>query len=413
MYSRLLKIDIENFMAIEKAILEFDDNSVINPILDGKNNIISLCGYNDSGKSAVGKALEVLMYDAYENEQVKFIQDDKSHFRVTCIFDDGVTITKIKQSNGKSIWEMTKDGKVVFTNKLADSIAHMPAMPEVIVNYLGVIQDEHTSEKLNVRRNSDKLFLINTSGGDNYKVLNSVLRGELLAELTKRLNTDRNKIKGRLDSVQSMDKVLKEQYDAMVTMREEDVKSVEKDIEKLKDLKVKYMGLKSIVDHRETMQKIVVHPEVSLIDSVRLVDITKVKGYKNDFEKPLPVALDLLDLSKVSNLKDILDLKDKKNLQVPPIVNMVDTGKSRDLKNLVTLKEDLDKSGKVYDELSTLDTSLLKDIHRLHELAEDYKKYNIEIADLVAKSEKIALEMDALAKEYNYKICNNCGAAVI
>ena len=40
--SKVVSLKIENFMSIKEGLIEFDDS-----------NIISLCGYNDSGKSAI------------------------------------------------------------------------------------------------------------------------------------------------------------------------------------------------------------------------------------------------------------------------------------------------------------------------------------------------------------------------
>ena len=52
--SKIVSIKIENFMSIKNALLEFDES-----------NIISLCGYNDSGKSAITRLLEVMFYNTY------------------------------------------------------------------------------------------------------------------------------------------------------------------------------------------------------------------------------------------------------------------------------------------------------------------------------------------------------------
>lgn len=49
--SKILGLELENFMSIKEAKLVFDET-----------NIINLKGYNDSGKSAITRALDVLMF---------------------------------------------------------------------------------------------------------------------------------------------------------------------------------------------------------------------------------------------------------------------------------------------------------------------------------------------------------------
>ena len=181
--SKIVSIKIENFMSIKNALLEFDES-----------NIISLCGYNDSGKSAITRLLEVMFYNTYSTDQVKFITDGEDYWLGAITFSDGVVYTRKKYLDGKSLWELKKDDKILFTNLLPNgTLAAMGDTPEIIEKYLGVIQDELTTEELNVRRNTDKLFLVGTSGGDNYKILNTVLRSDVLASASKSLNEDKNK----------------------------------------------------------------------------------------------------------------------------------------------------------------------------------------------------------------------------
>ena len=68
-HSRLLWWSVENFMSIKEAKVEFDDT-----------NIINFKGFNDSGKSAMLRALEVLLSNKYPTEQAKFIKDGESYF---------------------------------------------------------------------------------------------------------------------------------------------------------------------------------------------------------------------------------------------------------------------------------------------------------------------------------------------
>ena len=132
-YSRLIKWEVFNFMSIEHGECEFDDK-----------NIVNLKGYNDSGKSAMLRALDVLMSNMSPQKQVEFIQDDKDFFRIIAYFDDGVSILRDKYINGQSLYEMYKDGTVIFSTKVGNALARVSEVPEPIRNYLGLIQYDNT-----------------------------------------------------------------------------------------------------------------------------------------------------------------------------------------------------------------------------------------------------------------------------
>ena len=98
--SKIVSLKIENFMSIKEAFIEFDDS-----------NVISLCGYNDSGKSAITRLMEVMLYNSYTTDQVRFITDEEEYWLGELTFDDGVVYTRTKYSDGKSLWELKKNGK--------------------------------------------------------------------------------------------------------------------------------------------------------------------------------------------------------------------------------------------------------------------------------------------------------------
>ena len=102
--SKIISLKIENFMSIKNGLIEFDDS-----------NIISLCGYNDSGKSAITRLMEVMLYNAYSTDQVKFITDGEDYWLGELTFSDGVVYTRRKYADGKSLWELTKGVKILLS----------------------------------------------------------------------------------------------------------------------------------------------------------------------------------------------------------------------------------------------------------------------------------------------------------
>ena len=75
-YARLLWWEVENFMCYSHAKVEFDEKNVIN-----------FKGYNDSGKSAMLQALNVLMFNSNASKQINFIKDDADYFRIMAYFE--------------------------------------------------------------------------------------------------------------------------------------------------------------------------------------------------------------------------------------------------------------------------------------------------------------------------------------
>ena len=190
-FPRLVRWDVENFMSIEKACCEFDDR-----------NIINLKGYNDSGKSAMLTALKVLMTNCNPAKQVGFIQDDKEYFRVLATFEDGVQILRDKYINGQSLYEMYKDGQLVFSTKSkSGTLTKVSDVPQPIADYLGLIDYDGTF--LNARSCFEKQIGVQTTGSENYKMFNTVLKAEEIANASALLNTDKNKLNSDIDVVNS------------------------------------------------------------------------------------------------------------------------------------------------------------------------------------------------------------------
>jgi hypothetical protein len=362
-------------MSIIKARLEFDESGIIN-----------IVGYNDIGKSAITRALEIIFYDAYSTEQINFIHDGKEYSGIGVEFDDGVAINKYKYSrvhsaSGQSVWEMLQDGKVIYTNRLTDGIASMQGIPEPISQYLGVVKDDQTGEKLNVRRNTDKLFLINTSGSDNYKIINTVLRSEILADSVRRLNEDRNKLQSELASKVTSSQTLKGELNNLVVLNEDMISSLRSDIESLKGNKLRLEYLLGTDSLEREFRAVSVYDELSTVDLNRIQEISSVIESKETvgvaiYDEIVPLSLDRLNL-----LSEIAKLRVDVETITPPELSLVSGEKERDIRTV----------GEAYNVFFDM-------VDKLQVAEEEFNS--------------VHAELHSLSVQYGFKVCKNCGSVV-
>jgi energy-coupling factor transporter ATP-binding protein EcfA2 len=371
MDNKLVAIEVENFMSIGQTRIEFDETGIIN-----------LCGYNDSGKSAITRALEVILYDGYSSDQVNFIMDDQDHFGIGLEFADGVSINKFKYANGKSVWEMMRNGEMLFTNRLANGVAAMSDIPEVIANYLGVVKDEHTDEQLNVRRNTDKLFLINTTGGDNYKIINSVLRCDVLAESVKRMNEDRNKLQSEVSNLATSSATLKNELTVITVVDTNTLGTIEQGMKNLSVNKQRSEYLTAIGAQKEILDSFAVYDEVPMIDTDRLTSLMALQELKKSLEVPIYTECSVLDSSRLTALSEIIQLRQALDVSIPPEAPIIDVSRFNDVMTV----------GKAFNDLWNSTNSL-----------------NV----TTAEHESVVVELTSLSTQYGFKICKACGTVAV
>ena len=369
--SKVVSLKIENFMSIKEGLIEFDDS-----------NIISLCGYNDSGKSAITRLLEVMFYNAYSTDQVKFITDGEEHWTGILTFSDGVVYTRRKYADGKSLWELSKGDTILFSNKLANgTYAAMGDTPEVIERYLGVIQDELTGEELNVRRNTDRLFLINTSGGDNYKILNSVLRSDVLSSASKALNEDKNKLSAEVNEKTTIKGVLQEQYDSYDVAPKEEIDDVKQYISNLEENKGRIVRLSALMEENQRKHSISLYDVLEPIDVSRLKELQGIMKLATQKSSPIYDSLDTINLERLMELKTIISYAEKLHTATYEELVPVDVNRLEVLKEIADSYNNLSNIQKAYDKVSD---------------------------ELEATKAKLL----TLSQQYNLKVCHNCGSVV-
>lgn len=371
-YSRLIKWEVFNFMSIEHGECEFDDK-----------NIVNLKGYNDSGKSAMLRALDVLMSNMSPQKQVEFIQDDKDFFRIIAYFDDGVSILRDKYINGQSLYEMYKDGTVIFSTKVGNALARVSEVPEPIRNYLGLIQYDNTV--LNSRSCFEKQIGVQTTGSENYKMFNTVLKSEEIASASAMLNNDKNKLLAdinALDAEVSANKNLVLLGDNLTEGMISYLKEHDANADRA-DGQIAFLD--SISQCNQQINSLVIYPELRRVDTKQLSD-----------------------LILITDLKEKLD-----EIEITPQLNVVDTTQ---LNSLVQIKGLVDSITSIedYPELRVLDTTRLETLERIQSLISGIAECDTAILDLDGEITRVQTELDTLAKEMkeqglNMVKCPSCG----
>ena len=369
--SKIVSIKIQNFMSIKDAFLEFDERG-----------IISLCGYNDSGKSAITRLFEVMFYNKYPNDQVKFITDGEDFWSCVMTFSDGVVYTREKYADGKGFYELKTSEKVLFTNKLENgTFAAMPDVPEIISTYLGVIKDEATSQQVNVRRNSDDLFLVETTGGQNYKMLNNILRSEVLTTATTNLNADKNALNSEVSEKETVRQVYEEQYSSYDVAPIEQIDEVKAFIKNLEENSNRSKLVLSVIDLFNQLSNISIYEELKPIDTSRIVSLQNVVSLLKQTKQPIYE-------------------------EVKPI----DTDRLNALRKIVALRKELKTS--IFDALTPIDVERAKDIRHI---AEEFNKFKVYRDKFIAVENALTSkknELKDLSEKHGLKICKNCGSFV-
>ena len=380
-YSKITSIEMINFMVYEHERVVFDGS-----------NIINLKGYNSAGKSTVFRALAVCFNDAYKRKQTKFIRFGKDYFRIIVEFDDGVRIVRDKYINGQSLYEMYKDGELVFTTKEGNALTRIDGVPDVIEKYLGLcILDMGTeSSCLNFQTRKGRLWLVETTGSENYYSLHEVLQLVSIARANALLNNDLNLLNGEM--------VQKEN-----TLHELGIK--------LKDLKPVTDELIDSLEEKES-------ESLSAIDKLDVcADIANIVVSISELEgKELP-EIEEIDVSMYKDVLEISDLLEKYNSLVElPQVDKVDTGSLSALSEIRGILADISLMGTKsiieqldtikYDRLTSLE-SINTDLQMLVSLYKENKQLSNESESIHKKLKMIADAAASVGKKFVK--CTNCG----
>ena len=326
-------------MSIAHGKVEFDEK-----------NIINFKGYNDSGKSAMLTALKVLLANTNPTKQVMFIQDDKDYFRILATFSDGIQILRDKYINGQSLYEMYKDGQCIYTTKSGKALSRITEVPQPIADYLGMIMYDGVC--LNARACFEKQIGVQTTGSENYKMFNTVLKSEVIATASELLNNDKNKLSADINAtdmdLQSQKAFLGDKKNLtgeMITYLKDHDSLLDTYIESL----VVLNNISSITNQMNTIPSI---PELALIDCSQLSLLESIAALNNEIKSVIgPPALSDISNSELLDLEKILSLKSSiEALKVAPEVSEISTEQLSDLQVIQNIFNQLNETSKSIDE---------------------------------------------------------------
>lgn len=400
--SLIKKIHIENFMSIANADIEFDDS-----------NIIDLCGYNDSGKSAVIRLIDIMFYNAYSMEQVHFIKQGEDYFKCIMYFDDGVEYERIKLDTGASVFVLRKDGQQIYTNQSGRQVINTGGIPKVISDYLGVVKDDYTKEELNVRRCTDRLFLINTTGGDNYKILNTILQSEALAETSTKLNTDKNKLQQEVVARYNQLSALNTQRKETPVVPEDMLTRLESETDELEKMSDKLDDISGVAEDLKKLKDIVITPKVSKVDIETYGELQGILNYKQESETAIPVKVDTVNTEVITELSNLNNLRLNSEISVPISVSSVPTDRLIDLEELAKLKSKHDGVEMYGGVADNINTEMYDDLHTLSAKFSSYIFADMELSEASVKYSDVYNRLSELADKYNLAICKNCGTVMV
>lgn len=419
-HSRLLWWSVENFMCIAQARVEFDDT-----------NIINFKGFNDSGKSAMLRALEVILSNKYPTEQAKFIKDGESYFRIMVGFSDGVVLLRDKYISGQSLYAMYKDNKEIFTTKQNGKYIKVTEVPDVIKQYVDFV--EYDGIYLNSRSCFDPQLLVQTSGSKNYRLFNSVLHSEELAQANQLLNTDKNTLIASRNSKEMEVEVLKNQASSIPDLTEDVITGLEildKSLDKAEEASTM---LSTTLDYHSRLDAIVIPPELSALDTSQLDTMVALANLRLSMKKLKDISLPegfapiegTEQLSDVAHLQEvqgnITALEEELSTTSLELTEIQGTEQLRDIKKLSASCEKLsyvDSYSDTIPELEAVDEERLKAIRVLSSQAHSYNKVQEEYLALESKLKGFEDELQGIMKTLsanNIKTvtCKNCGQLML
>lgn len=408
-YSRIESIEIQNFMSYEAAKVSFDSTGILN-----------IKGYNDSGKSALLRAIMVCLANINKTVQSKWIRDGAEYFRIVINFDDGISILRDKYKNGQSLYEMYKDKKCIYSTKQGNKLSKVDDVPKPIQEYIGLC--DTLNGCLNYQSCTDKMLLVETTGSENYAMLNEVLKTDEIVAAQKMMRYDlsakNNKIQEDQVSINALN-IRKSEYEGYDV---DLINSLKEKNDSLKDSANRKDNLEDSISKIKEMQNIVVPPKVDSLEENRLADAFELESILSNF-KSVVISPEISEINnhQLQDLKDIVDTYSSYNsVQVTPEVSSIDGEKLAFLQDilsdlqkvvslpqLVQVDEIVDDYSKKWEELNAINTLLTEwviDSRSAQDISKEYKARKKELAKCISVLQ---------SKGVNVEICPNCGEAIV
>jgi chromosome segregation ATPase len=278
---------------------------------------------------------------------------------------------------------MYKNGYLLFSTKNGNTLTKVQGVPKPIEDYLGLIMYDDVC--LNSRSCFEKQIGVQTTGGENYKMFNTVLKSEELATASNLINTDRNKLVADISAISNQITANKELLGRGASLTD-DIIDYLKEHDNLADLfDEQEKTINSIKDIEQTIKAIPNIPEL------------KEVGYD--------------DLKLLSEIEDLYT--QIQGIKVAPEVSEVDSSELTDLLNIQGILNSLD-TVKVAPEVKTVDTTQLENLQAIQNLLTNLNDLDTNINDSVERLKTLDTELTQLQSDlqaYGVKLvkCPDCG----
>jgi hypothetical protein len=222
---------------------------------------------------------------------------------------------------------MYKGKDLIFTTKAGNTLTKITGVPEPIEKYVGFCM--LGNECLNYQNaNNTKMLLVETTGGENYKDLNTILKIDEISRASELVKADKGEAKDGLVEVNASKDVVENEYKLAKYLTEELLEELEQRDAVSDKNEEQYNALKTIQDGYEAYSSIKVAPKVEKIDATQYAAISALEDISETYQsfkvppqlKKISVDSRLSELSKLSSLFDQLaEKKDVLNKKIPTI----------------------------------------------------------------------------------------------
>jgi DNA repair exonuclease SbcCD ATPase subunit len=348
-------------------------------------NILNIKGYNSSGKSTMLKAIAVALTNMFPKAQTKLIRHGEEYFRIVVHFNDGVSIVRDKYSNGQSLYEMYKEGVCIFTTKEGKRLGRVDDVPEVIKQYLGLC---HTSYGvLNYQSRQDKLWLVETTGSENYASLNEILKSEQISRANAAINSDKNALSSEIVSLEAQLQEVTAQYNTSAVYTDELLEALEQRDAYCKGLQKRLSAVKSLLTLHRSIDEIKIIPELQKLDTSRLEASS---------------ALSRLATSISS-------------IQVPPTMATIDYGRIEAVGRVLGIARELAEINSFSAEIPQVSLERFESARKLASLADAFVEASSRYAGIVRDTNSLKNRLDAIIRDaegqgIRFVKCDSCGS---
>lgn len=376
-YSPIKSIKVFNFMVYSQATINFDDT-----------NIINIKGYNSSGKSAMLKSIVVCLLNKYPKSQTKLIRHGEKYFRIVVQFEDGVSILKDKYITGQSLYEVYKDDKCIYTSKEGNRLTKVDVLPQIIQDYLGLCLV--STGCLNYQSRRDPLWLIETTGSENYNSLNEILKTEEISRAHAMLNSDKNKLNSEIVGIEASLQETKLSLLEIKGYSEELLSKLEDREVFCKSLSKRYRDVSQIMGVLKEIFKLEDIPKICKIKDSQLVSILSIQNILNDIE----------------------------NVKEYPSIEKCNIERYQDISKVALLSNELNSlKDEINPKIEPMNTKGMSGILSIFNLLKDIEEVTSNISTLDSEKESVSVKLSSLVEEANkqgikFVKCDNCGTYI-